>query len=197
MDIIKWRGVEPQIREHATDEEGIAFVGANGCPIATSRGTGRSDIQSFTSEYEIFRGALAKIFIEPIVERVKLIFNESVDQYEQGDEGVLVTFASQRKEIYDLLVAADGLRSKLRGSMLNKSPHEQIHEEGVHAVYFTVKKDLLQGSRLAKWHNMTGGRCVFLRPDPDPAGRTRANLLNFTESSHTKMKGRLNQALEK
>lgn len=197
VDIIKWMGVEPQIRKNASNEEGIAFVGANGRPIATFRATGRSDIQSLTSEYEIFRGALAKIFIEPIAERVKLIFNESVDQYEQGEEGVLVTFASQRKENYDLLVAADGLRSKLRGSMLNKSPHEQIHDEGVHAAYFTVKKDLLQGSRLAKWHNMTGGRCVFLRPDPDPVGCTRANLLNVTWRSDTKIKSRLNQALER
>ena len=197
VDIIKWMGVETQIRKHATNEEGIAFVRANGRPIATFRATGRSDIQSLTSEYEIFRGALAKIFIEPVAQRVKFIFNETVDKYEQGEEGVLVTFASQKKETYDLLVAADGLGSKIRGSMLNKSPREQIHDEGVHAAYFTVKKDLLEGSRLAKWRNMTGGRCVFLRPDPDPAGRTRANLLNVTWSGDTKMKDRLNQALDK
>lgn len=197
VDIIKWMGVEPEIRKHATNEEGIAFMQANGRPIATFRTTGRSDIQSFTSEYEIFRGGLAKIFIEPITERVKLIFNETVDHYEQTDEGVLVTFAGQWKETYDLLVAADGLGSKIRGLMLNKSSREQIYDEGVHAAWFTIKKDLLQGSRLANWRNMTGGRCVLLRPDPDPAGRTRANLLNVTWNSDTKMKDRLNQALEK
>jgi len=117
-------GVEPEIRKHATNEEGVAFMQANGCPIATFRTTGRSDIQSITSEYEIFRGGLAKIFIEPIAERVKLIFNETVDHYEQSDKGVLVTFADQRKETYDLLVAADGLGSKIRGLMLNKSLRE-------------------------------------------------------------------------
>lgn len=197
VDIIKWMGVEPKIRANTTKEEGVAYVGANGHPIATFKATGRSDIQSLTSEYEIFRGALAKIFLEPIMGRVKLIFNETVDQYEQSDDGVLVTFASQKKDKYDLLVAADGLRSKIRGTMLNKSPREQIHDEGVHAAYFTIKKDLLQGSRLAKWHNMTGGRCVFLRPDPDPAGHTRANLLNVTWGSDIRMKAKLNNALEK
>jgi 2-polyprenyl-6-methoxyphenol hydroxylase-like FAD-dependent oxidoreductase len=81
--------------------------------------------------------------------------------------------------------------------MLQRDPSEQIHDEGVHVAYFTIKKDLLQGSRLAEWHNLTGGRCVFLRPDPDPAGRTRANLLNVTWKSDISMKDKLNEALEK
>ena len=196
VDIIKWMGLEQEIRNQTTKEEGVHFLDANGRPAATLRATGRSDIQSLTSEYEIFRGALAKIFIGPIIERVKLIFNEFVDHFEQRDDGVVVTFANSKEvKTYDLLVAADGFGSRIRGMMLNSKPQEQIHDEGVHVAYFTIKSDLLQGSRFSKWYNATGGRVVFLRPDPDPAGRTRGGLLNVTTSGTIETKERLNKAL--
>ena len=196
VDIIKWMGAEQEIRNRTTKEEGIQFVRANGKAVATLGATGRSDVQSITSEFEIFRGELAKVFIDPIVKRVKLIFDESVDHFEQRDDGVVVTFAKSKEvKTYDLLVAADGLGSKIRGMMLNTKPQEQLHDEGVHAAYFTLKSDLLQGGRLAKWYNTTGGRVVFLRPDPDPTGRTRGMLMNVTTSRDVETKARLNKAL--
>ena len=196
VDIIKWMNAEQEIRNQTTNEKGIQFVHANGKAIATLGATGRSDVQSITSEYEIFRGALAKIFIDPIIKRVKLIFDESIDHFEQRDDGVVVTFAKSKEvKTYDLLVAADGLGSKIRGMMLNSKPQEQIYGEGVHVAYFTIKSDLLQGGRLAKWYNATGGRVVFLRPDPDPAGRTRGNLINVTTSGDVETRKRLDKAL--
>ena len=151
VDIIKWMGAEEEIRQHTTNEEGMTLVTEQGKEIATIRATGREDMQSITSEFEIFRGALAKIFLDPVLDKVQLIFNEAVESYEEEGDGVMVTFAKSRdKKKYDLLVAADGLGSKIRGTMLNAKPREQIVSEGVHAAYFTVNKDLLEGGKLAR-----------------------------------------------
>lgn len=197
VDIIEWLGIEPEIRNHATGEQGIACVRADGRPFATFRATGRSDVQSITSEYEIFRGALADILFAPIRDRVRLVLNDSVERYDQVADKVNVTLArSQRTESFDLLVAADGLRSRTRGLMLGAPPREQIYDEGVHVAYFTIDQHLLGESRLARQRNMTRGRCVLLRPDPHPAGRTRANLMNITWRRDTAMKARLNTALD-
>lgn len=194
VDIIKWMGVEQEIRNQTTKEEGIHFIEESGRPAAILRATGRTDIQSITSEYEIFRGALAKIFIDPVIKRVKLIFDESVDHFEQRDDGVIVTFAKSKEvKTYDLLVAADGLGSRIRGMMLNTKPQEQVYDEGVHVCYFTMKSDLLQGSRFAKWYNATAGRVVFLRPDP--AGLTRGGFLNVRTKGDIEAKERLDKAL--
>src|ERR1700712_2046960 len=149
VDIIKWMDAEQEIRRQTTTEEGIQVVKQNGNAVATLRATGRSDIQSITSEFEIFRGVLAKIFIDPIMKRVKLIYDESIDHFEQRDEGVVVTFAKSKEvKTFDLLVAADGFISKIRGMMLNSKSQEQVYDEGVHVAYFTIKNNLLQGSRL-------------------------------------------------
>ncbi|KAL8877517.1 MAG: hypothetical protein Q9198_004480 [Flavoplaca austrocitrina] len=175
VDIIKWMGVEPTIRKQTTNEKGVQFVDANGKPVATLEASGRSDIQSVTSEYEIFRGALAKIFIDPIIERVTTIFNESIDRFEQCDD--------------------DGVRSKIRAAMLNTSAEEHILSKGVHVAYFTIEKDLLQGGQLAKWYNTTNRRAIFLRPDPDSAGRTRGNLMVITTDRELETRQKLDEAI--
>ncbi|KAL8947319.1 MAG: hypothetical protein Q9222_006385 [Ikaeria aurantiellina] len=196
VDIIKWMGVEEEIRKQTTNESGVQFVDENGKAVATLEATGRSDVQSFTSEYEIFRGALAKIFIKPVVDRVTTIFDESVDHFTQHDCGVDVTFTkSKETKTYDLLVGADGLRSKIRGRMLDTKPEEHIYGGGVHAAYFTIKKDLLQGGTLGKWYNAPGGRGIFLRPDPDPAGCTRANFINVSTDAEIEKRQRFDTAL--
>jgi 2-polyprenyl-6-methoxyphenol hydroxylase-like FAD-dependent oxidoreductase len=174
----------------------MSFVNNDGSPIATLMATGRTDIQTMTSEYEIFRGTLANVFMAPVLDQVTMIYDERVESYEQHDDKVTVAFAKSKKvETYDLLVGADGYYSKIRGAMLGANPREQVHGEGVHIAYFTIKQDLLKGSKLAKGHNATGGRCVCLRPDPDPAGRTRAMLINATWSSDIKGRARLDKAL--
>ena len=164
--------------------------------MATLRAIGMSDIPSITFKFEIFSGALAKIFINPVIKLVNIIFDESIDHFEQRDNKVDVTF-TKSKEVrkYDLLVAADGLGSKIYGQMLNTKSQEQIHDEGVHIAYFTIKSDLLKGCRLAKGLNATGGRAIFLRPDPLPAGRTRCILLKVTPSQVIETKNSLDKAL--
>lgn len=196
VDIIKWAGLEPAIRAAGTNEKGMQFVQSDGSPIATLQATGRTDMQSMTSEYEIFRGELAQIFTSPILDQVKILYDEQVQSYEQDGEKVTVTFArSQRVESFDLLVGADGYYSKIRGAMLGAKPADQVFGEGVHVAYFTIKRDLLAGSLLAKGHNATGGRSLVLRPDPSPAGRTRGMFINANWASNTAAKERLDKAL--
>ena len=197
VDIIKWMNAEEAIRKQTTNEEGMQVVEPkDGRPVATLRASGRSDVQSFTSEFEIFRGALAKIFIDPIMDRVNLVFGESVDRFEQNGEKVDVIFTqSKETKSYDLFVGADGLGSKVRGTMLGTKPQEQIFDEGVRVAYFTINSDLLKGSRLAKGYNLTGGRALYLRPDPNPAGRTRGMLMIATPEGDFERKGKLDKAL--
>lgn len=196
VDIIKWMGVEPAIRNASTHEEGMQFVRSDGSEIATLRATGRSDVQAITSEYEIFRGALAQIFLEPILNKVDLILDETVESYEQADDKVTATFTkSQKTESYDLLVGADGYTSKIRGTMLGRKPSDQVRDEGLHVAYFTINRDLLQGSKLAKGYSATGGRIAILRPDPHPSGRVRAMFMNSTLPSDAVTRERLNNAL--
>lgn len=143
-------------------------------------------MQSVTSEFEIFRGTLTKIFLEPSKDKVNFVFDEMVKSFMQQDDKVHVEFSNGKKaESHDLLVAADGIGSRIRGQMLSAPSNEQIRDEGCYASYFTIHSDLLQGERMAKWFNCTNGRVVLLRPDPDTRGRTRAYLVSVTLDGDT------------
>ena len=184
IDIVKHMGLEEAIRAQTTREIGVQCVNADGGVSWQLGATGREDMQSVTSEYEIFRGALAKIFLQPIEGRVQLVLDEYVKSFVQHDGGVDVIFANGKlPETYDLLVAADGVQSRIRGQMLDAPSQDQILDKGCHVAYFTLKSDLLAGEQWAKWHNSARGRVIFLRPDPDPRGRTRAYLVNITTSA--------------
>ncbi|KAI5242343.1 FAD/NAD(P)-binding domain-containing protein [Aureobasidium subglaciale] len=197
VDIIKWMGCEEEIRKKTTKEEGVEFVDHTGKSFATIRSTGNDQVQSITSEYEIFRGDLARIFGKGIEDKVTIIYDEMVESYEQTEDAVNVTFThSKETKSFDFLVAADGLGSRIRGMMLATKPSAQIHDEGVYASFFVIEKDLLNGSKLAKWYNTTGGRSIFLRPDPDPRGRTRGHFMNSKWTSDTRGREKINTALK-
>lgn len=196
VDIIKRMGLEEAIRAHTSKETGVQCVNADGSVSWQLARSGREDMQSLTSEYEIFRGALAKIFVEPVEEKVTLICGESVASFVQHADGVEVEFAnSKAPETYDLLVASDGLGSKIRGQMLQTPPRDQILDKGCHVAYFSIPVDLLEGGQMAKWYNAPRGRVIFLRPDATP-GHTRAHLVNVTTPSEADLRKRLNEGLE-
>ena len=97
VDIIKWMGLEEEIRRHTTNELGVRFVRADGSEVARLEATGRTDMQSFTSEFEIFRGELARIFVEPVLEKVTVVYGEAVESFEESEEEVVVTFENGRR----------------------------------------------------------------------------------------------------
>jgi 2-polyprenyl-6-methoxyphenol hydroxylase-like FAD-dependent oxidoreductase len=145
------------------------------------------------------RGTLANIFIIPILPKITTIFSESIKSFTTNSTGVDVTFNSGKSpDSYDLLVAADGLGSHIRSTLLNAPARASMFDEGVHVAYFTVKKDLLNGEKVAKNITATGGRNIMIRPDPHPSGRSSALLMNMTDKSANTaaMKARLNEALK-
>ena len=66
---------------------------------------------------------------------------------EEGDEGVEVVLSDGRRERFDLVIGADGLGSRMRGMMLGGGEDGRVgvHELGVYAGYFTVRKEVGDG----------------------------------------------------
>ncbi|EHA50882.1 hypothetical protein MCOR27_006165 [Pyricularia oryzae] len=197
IDICKRMNMLDTVKAHTTTERGIRFVNSDGSTVATLGASGRSDVQGITSEYEIFRSDLARIILEPSRDKINILFDDYVDKYETEKDGVKVTFAkSKRVDKYDLLVAADGVGSRIRGQMLNSNPREQVHDEGVHVAYFTQKSDLLNGSKFAEGYSAPGGRVIMVRPDPHPEGRSKVIIMNVTTKNDLAAKKRLNDAVD-
>lgn len=192
VDIIKRMGIEPAIRAKTTNESGVRFVDDNGVAVAEFPMSGDDGAQGITSEYEIMRGDLVRILFDLIEDddRVEVVYDKSVDTFEQNDDGVKVLFNDGKQQVYDVVIACDGQSSRIRKLALgtssvssvssvdksSSSPDRQHWRAFYQYVsYFTADVDLLHGDTMASWYNSTQGRIIFIRPDPRP-GKCRVNV---------------------
>ena len=92
----------------------------------------------FTSgELEILRGDLAAIFYEATRETTEYIFGDSVTSIEEDNVGVEVQFEKGARRKFDLVVAADGLHSKVR-SVLFGEEARFVRYLGCYVCIFTI-----------------------------------------------------------
>ena len=179
----KMPGMEAAVRAKTTEMEGISFVRDNGRPFGTIRATGNPDQQSLVSEYEIFRGDLAQILFDLTKDNknIKYVFGEqiaSMQQKEMDDGPLTVEFENGLPTSdFDLVVACDGATSRTRAMGLGCGVRDYIEPTNCWAAYFSIKQDLLKGSKVAQGYSAVGGR--FIGVGPDPSGVNRVGLMSI------------------
>ena len=179
----KMPGMEEAVRSKLYKLDGLSFVRDNGRPYGVIKSTGNPDQQSLLSEYEIFRGDLSQTIVDLTKDNqnIKYIFGEQIASMQQPSEDngpVKIEFANGLPPSeYDLVVACDGSHSRTRAMALNCGVRDHIKPTNCWAAYFSIKDDLLQGSKLGKAHSAVGGRFISL--GPDPTGRNRVTLMSL------------------
>ncbi|KAG7110668.1 FAD-dependent monooxygenase asL4 like protein [Verticillium longisporum] len=181
----KMPGMEAAVRARKISMEGICFVRGNGGNVGTIQSTGDPDQQSLVSEYEIYRGDLARILYDLTKEndRITYVFGEqvtSIRQYENNDEHapVHVEFANGHPAaVFDLVVACDGANSRTRALGLGCGVRDHVQSTNCFASYFSIRGNLNQSKTIAQSYSAVGGRFVGL--GPGSSGTTRGALLSF------------------
>jgi 2-polyprenyl-6-methoxyphenol hydroxylase-like FAD-dependent oxidoreductase len=179
----KMVGMEAKVRAKSTQEEGVSFVRENGRPYGIIRASGNPDQQSIISEYEIFRGDLANVLFDLTKdnENIKYVFGEqivSMQQSELKDGPIKVEFSNRSTTSeYDLVVACDGATSRTRAMGFGCGVRDHIIPSNSWAAYFSIKEDILKGSKVAQGCSAVGGRSITL--GPDPLGFSRVMLMTF------------------
>jgi len=172
-DVIKRMGIFDKIREKSSHEEGIQAVDSNNRCYARSGVDTSGNGNSITSDVEILRGELAGILYDVTKDDVSYIFGDMVESLEETQKKVHVKFANGMAESdFDLVVAADGIGSKIRGMTFGNGAYE-VKSLNSYVSYFSIPR----GDTDTMWsrvHWFKGGRNISVRPDN--VGRTRAFL---------------------
>lgn len=172
VTVIKKMGLFDEVKRYHTKEKGTQLIDPQGKPFAPFP-VKEGSITSFTSEFEILRGDMAKILYEAsrVHSNVEYIFGTTIQKVLSNDDtSVKVELSDGSTQEYDLLVAADGQWSNVRKQSF---PPESVTviDKGMYAAYFTVPR--LENDN--DWWNVYFGlqsRIITLRPDPH--GTTRA-----------------------
>jgi 2-polyprenyl-6-methoxyphenol hydroxylase-like FAD-dependent oxidoreductase len=181
IEVVKRMGLNDIIRSKLVDEEGTAFVDLNGnirgTILANKSGKGA---QTLTSEYEIMRGDLIRIFYEATHHNVRYLFGTTVENFEQNDQSVTVHFSDGSLDTYDLLIGADGQGSRIRKAILPPGSPEPYRRLGIHMAYWFIPRDetddnlsrsyISPGGRMIKRrsHNETETQVYFFLKDDSP-----------------------------
>jgi 2-polyprenyl-6-methoxyphenol hydroxylase-like FAD-dependent oxidoreductase len=181
-EVVARMGLTERVEALKTDEDGLRFVDAtNRVRAEYPRAAGKA---AFVTEVEILRADLSGLLAEVTAGSVEYIHGDSVAGCEETPEGLDVRFASGTERRFDLLLAADGMRSRTRRLVFGDVPIRHI---GLYTAYFAIPYASQDGTWV-RWHNCPGGKSILLRPD---RGRTsRAYLYMRSDVRGVDLAGR-------
>jgi len=168
--VLRRAGLEDAVRAANTGEIGTRFLGDGGKVVAEFP-VKKSDTEGATAELEILRGDLSQILVDRCEGRAEIIYGDHITALEETDDDVLVTFDSGAERQFDLVVAADGMRSSTRRLVFGTQV--AVRSIGMELTYLTIPRTAAD-TPWWNWYNEPGGLAVTLRPDPH--GTTRAVL---------------------
>jgi 2-polyprenyl-6-methoxyphenol hydroxylase-like FAD-dependent oxidoreductase len=168
-EVVRRMGIEEDIRKANTTEVGMRFVNGDGSAAASfpMNNSGRSE--GLTAELEILRGELSRILIEHTRDTTEYRFDTQIaDLTDRGDR-VTAVLDDYTSIDADLLVVAEGLRSRTRDLVMPVA----VTDLGMYIAYLTIPREE-SDDRWWNWQQIPGSRAIHLRPDN--LGSTRAML---------------------
>lgn len=169
-EVVRRMGVEEAIRARNTREAGTRFIGSRGHTVA-SFPAGRDDTGGATAELEILRGELSRVLFDLTDDRVEYRFATTIRSFDDHGAGARVTFDDGTDEQFDLVVIAEGMRSRTRRLVFPGI--DPILSKNMSTAYLTIPREP-DDTDWWRWYTATSGRSISLRPDN--LGTIRATL---------------------
>lgn len=171
--IAQMMGIEKEILAANTGEIGLQFVNKDNEVEAAFP---REGTNSFTSEAEILRGDLVNILYKHTKDHVKYVFGKYITGIDQQKDSLNITFSDGETQVFDLLIAADGVRSTTRQILFGDEP--KVKFTGLYNAWYTIPKAKTD-TKWARWYTAVGSRVMLIRPDNH--GTTRASFSFLSE----------------
>lgn len=182
IQVIKWMGVEEEVRSRTTKEAGLKFVDSENKTKAAF--PQRDDGMSFTSDVEIVRGELATVLFEASKKWSEYIFGDSIEAVEDTDSGIRVTLAKNQSRVreYDMLIVGEGLSSRTRAKVFEEDVRAPIRCLNQWVANFSYEKGETDDDWARILHS-PGRRALLVRPDGFGRVRCGAICMDFGEET--------------
>lgn len=163
--VVEAMGLMDRVREVTLHQKGLAYVRADGS-LAATMPVGDFGGEGLVSEIEVLRGDLGQLMYDASLPETRYIFDDTIVELDQDDDGVTVTFENSPTERFDLVVGADGLHSTVRRLAFGPES-DYVHPLHCYTAWFTAP----QAFDLDNWylcHNAPGGLVSTVRPGRRP-----------------------------
>ena len=170
-EVARRMGIEADLRAANTGEVGMRFVTDDGSPAASFPMSAPGEVDGPTAEFEILRGELSRILIDHSRHSTEYRFDTRISDLTDHGDHVTVALDDGTAVDADLVVIAEGLRSKTRRFVTSAD----VNDLGMYFAYVTLPREDTD-DQWWNWQHAPGSLAVHLRPDN--LGTTRA-LLTF------------------
>lgn len=159
-EVARRMGIESDLRAANTGEIGMRFLHADGSPAASFPLNASDENDGPTAELEILRGELSRILIAHSRNSTDYRFGTQIADLTDHGDHVAVALHDGTVIDADLVVIAEGLRSRSRRHVTSAD----LNDLGMYFAYATIPRH--DGDdQWWNWQHAPGSRAVHLRPD--------------------------------
>jgi 2-polyprenyl-6-methoxyphenol hydroxylase-like FAD-dependent oxidoreductase len=161
-EVAERMGVMAEVKQARVDWRGMSYVDEQGRRRAALPARLFGMRGEELEQIEIQRGDLVRIFHTVSQESVEYLFNDSVTGLTQNSESVKVTFANSAPRVFDLVVGADGERSRVRALTFDDEARI-VDEYPSYSAFFTIPQ-LFDLDGWEQFCSLPGRRMAGIRP---------------------------------
>jgi 2-polyprenyl-6-methoxyphenol hydroxylase-like FAD-dependent oxidoreductase len=172
-DVARRMGIDDEIRAANTTEVGMRFINDDGTAAASFPMNSSGGREGPTAELEILRGELSRILIKHTRATTDYRFGTQIADLTDHGDYVTVVLDDDSSIDTDLVVIAEGLRSRTRDLVLPV----KVTDLGMYMAFLTIAREE-SDDRWWNWQHVPRSRGIHLRPDN--LGTTRAMLTFLT-----------------
>jgi 2-polyprenyl-6-methoxyphenol hydroxylase-like FAD-dependent oxidoreductase len=161
-ELVERMGALDAVLRARIDLRGMAYTNSKGKPV------GKLPVELFglrgdePEQIEILRSDLVRALYDVAQDGVEYLFDDTVTGLTEDAEGVKVTFARNAPRVFDLVVGADGVHSRVRALAFGDETRF-FRKSGGYTAFCTIPKTFdLGGWDL--FHNAPGRRMIAVRP---------------------------------
>ena len=158
-DVLRRMGLFDAVKAQNTTEQGTVLLKPDGEVLAELPSDGPDGA---TAELEVLRGDLAKVLRDALPDDVDIIYGDVIASVDETPEKMSIRTKAGRELQADLLVVAEGVRSKTRDMVFGAAVEKK--DLGINMVFGTIPR-LDRDDDYWRWCNVPGGRQIHLRPD--------------------------------
>jgi len=166
LKVLEAMGLDEKVRANAMRMKGVSIIDDAGKEVWRSDSMTISGGSFDNPDIEILRDRLSHVLVDALPPEVEIRYGDHITAMAEDAGGVDVTFASGKTERFDVVVAAEGMRSGIR-RMVFGPDKEFLHSFDIALAPFSAPNTLGLKDWQISYKGEAGGYMVYPTPEND------------------------------